>query len=58
MNKDYYIQLINKHLPEGLNLIFILESPPASGKYFYNETGKTSEPLFNELMKAINFEAG
>ena len=56
MNKDYYIQLRNKHLPEELKLIFILESPPASGKYFYNETGKTSEPLFNELMKAINFK--
>ena len=56
MNKEYYLNLRNKYLPEKLNLIFILESPPASGKYFYDETGKTSEPLFNELMKAFNYK--
>ena len=56
MNKDYYILLRNKHLPEELKLIFILESPPASGKYFYDETGKISEPLFHEIMKAINYK--
>jgi len=38
-----------------LSLIFILESPPVSGKYFYDETGKTTEPLFNELLKAFNY---
>jgi hypothetical protein len=56
VNKDYYLNLRNKYLPENLKLIFILESPPASGKYFYDETGKTSEPLFNELMKALNYK--
>ncbi len=48
MDKEYYLKLRNKYLPESLKIIFILESPPASGKYFYNETGKTTEPLFDE----------
>ena len=55
-NKEYYLKLRNKYLPAKLNLIFILESPPASGKYFYDETGKISEPLFNELLKALNYK--
>lgn len=54
MEKEYYLNLRNKYLPEKLKLIFILESPPASGKYFYDETGKTSEPLFLALMKALD----
>lgn len=56
LNKEYYLKLRNKYLPEKLKLIFVLESPPASGKYFYDETGKTSEPLFNELMKLLNYK--
>ena len=56
MKKEYYLNLRNKYLIEKPKLIFILESPPASGKYFYDETGKTSEPLFNELMKALDYE--
>jgi len=55
MNKEYYLKLRNKHLPEELKLIFVLESPPASGKYFYDKSGKTSESLFNELMKALSY---
>ena len=55
MYKEYYHNLRNRYLPKTLKLIFILESPPASGKYFYDETGYTSEPLFNELMKALQY---
>ncbi|MDA3918993.1 MAG: hypothetical protein PF690_18775 [Deltaproteobacteria bacterium] len=56
MNKDYYLKLRNKYFPKELKFILVLESPPVSGKYFYDETGKTSEPLFNELMKALNYK--
>ena len=56
MNKEYYIKLRNKYLPESLKLVFILESPPASGKYFYDETGLSTEPLFNELMKVLRYK--
>ena len=55
MNKEYYIKLRNKYLPKVLKLVFVLESPPVSGKYFYDETGKISEPLFNGLMKALKY---
>lgn len=56
MDKEYYLKLRNKYLPENLRIIFILESPPASGKYFYDETGSTTEPLFNEMLKAFHYK--
>ncbi|SIQ94709.1 hypothetical protein SAMN05920897_11925 [Alkalispirochaeta americana] len=56
MDKEYYLKLRNKYLPEILRIIFILESPPASGKYFYDETGSTTEPLYNEIMKALHYK--
>jgi len=52
--KSHYIKLRAKHQPPEIKLIFVLESPPASGKYFYDPTGKTTEPLFAGLMKAIS----
>ena len=55
MNKRYYLNLRNKYHPKELNLIFILESPPVSGKYFYDETGKTTEPLFSGMMKLLGY---
>ena len=55
MAKEYYINLRNKYLPEQLRLVFILESPPVSGKYFYDETGSTTEPLFSAMMKALHY---
>jgi hypothetical protein len=56
MDKEYYLKLRNKYLPEVLRIIFILESPPASGKYFYDETGSTTEPLYNEMMTALHYK--
>ncbi|MEH0022592.1 MAG: hypothetical protein V6Z89_23280 [Desulfobacter sp.] len=55
MDKSYYIRLRNQFTPEPVKLILILESPPISGKYFYDETGKPSEPLFSELMKFLKY---
>lgn len=55
MNRDYYLRLRKKYLPIKLNLLFILESPPVSGKYFYDETGKTTEPLFRAFMKILSY---
>jgi hypothetical protein len=54
-NKEYYHRLRNKYLPDKLKNIFVLESPPASGKYFYDESGKINEPLFKAMMKLIGF---
>ncbi|MGO9933451.1 MAG: hypothetical protein ACLPV8_16800 [Steroidobacteraceae bacterium] len=40
-------------MPEHPKIIFVLESPPKSGRYFYNPAGKASEPLFTAMMKDI-----
>lgn len=57
MNKQYYIQLRNKYIPKELKIIFIAESPPKSGKYFYDPSGETTEPLFSYMMKCVlNFK--
>lgn len=57
MNSEYYHRHRNKYLPDDLKYIFILESPPVSGLYFYDENGKTSEPLFMEMMKLFGIKA-
>ena len=54
-NKDYYLNLRHKYHPKVLKLIFILESPPVSGKYFYDPTGKTTEPLFSAMMRLLGY---
>ena len=58
MNKKYYLNLRNLYHPDNLRYIFILESPPVSGLYFYDKNGKTSEPLFAELMKFLKISVG
>jgi hypothetical protein len=55
-DKAYYIDLRNKYRPGKIRVTFVLESPPISGKYFYEPEGKTSEPLFSAMMKVIGNE--
>ena len=55
MNRDYYLKLRKRYLPSKLNLLFILESPPVSGNYFYDETGKTTDPFFRAFMKLLSY---
>ena len=40
-----------------MKLIFVLESPPKSGVYFYDPEGRTTEPLFSAMMKIVDCEA-
>jgi hypothetical protein len=56
INKEHYLKLRKIYHPENLNLVFLLESPPVAGKYFYDEAGKTTEPLFRAIMKLLNYE--
>jgi len=56
MDKDYYAKLRNKYLPSDLRVIFVAESPPASGKYFYNEDGSLGEPLFRAMMNVLDIK--
>jgi hypothetical protein len=48
-----YLDLRQRYEPENIRLIIIAESPPASGKYFYDPAGSPSEPLFAALMKQL-----
>ena len=54
---EYYIELRNKYTHEYINIIFLLESPPASGNYFYNNEGSVSEPLYSAFMDYLKIIA-
>jgi hypothetical protein len=49
-DRDYYLRLRREYDPESIRLVIVAESPPASGKYFYDPTGSTKEPLFAAIM--------
>jgi hypothetical protein len=53
--RDEYHALRRRFQPETVKLIIVAESPPASGKYFYDPTGAVTEPLFTALMRQINY---
>lgn len=53
--RDYYLHLRAGYAPENIKLVVVAESPPASGKYFYDPTGSANEPLFAALMIQIRF---
>jgi hypothetical protein len=62
-DRDYYLRLRQEYQPANIRLIIVAESPPASGKYFYDPTGSPKEPLFVAIMlqlgvSAITKEAG
>ncbi len=48
-----YLYLRSKFEPASPTLVIVAESPPVSGKYFYDPDGRSSEPLFAALMKLI-----
>ena len=52
MNEKYET-LRRPWMPDELRLIIIAESPPKSGLYFYDPSGKPSEPLFSALIESI-----
>ena len=55
-SKSHYLNLRQKYLPEKIKLIFLLESPPASGDYFYDPDGRPTEQLFSAMMKSIDYQ--
>jgi hypothetical protein len=56
--KSHYHKLRTRYQPTHIVLVFLLESPPASGKCFYDPAGKTTEPLFAGLMRLIGKNPG
>jgi len=53
MENNRYITQRNRHLPVDLKLILIAESPPSSGKYFYDPRGRPTEALFQAAMRYV-----
>ena len=53
MERSDYIAYRSKFIPASIGLVIVAESPPSSGKYFYNPGGATSEPLFAALMAQL-----
>lgn len=52
---EEYKVLRNRYKPEEIKLIFLLESPPANGAYFYDPESLHNEFLFMAMMKIIGF---
>jgi hypothetical protein len=52
--RDEYLRLRRAFEPSTPRLIIVAESPPASGRYFYDPNGLVTEPLFSALMKQLN----
>jgi len=48
-----YARFREPYTPTHPKIIFVLESPPISGKYFYNPEGRTTEPLFTAMMNDV-----
>jgi hypothetical protein len=53
LDKAHYLRLRNEYEPKHPRLIFVAESPPASGKYFYDPSGRKTEPLFAATMRLV-----
>ena len=51
MRRSDYLSFRRKFEPASVKLVIVAESPPASGKYFYNPAGVVTEHLFTALMK-------
>lgn len=52
---EQYAAARNKYRPGKVNVLFIAESPPSSGGYFYCEKSIGKDHLFRETMKALEF---
>jgi hypothetical protein len=53
LKRSQYLSLRRCYEPKNISLVVIAESPPASGRYFYNLAGAVTEPLFAALMRQL-----
>jgi hypothetical protein len=56
MQRAQYLTFRSQFRPAQLKLVIVAESPPASGKYFYNPDGAVTEPLFSAVMQQIDIK--
>jgi hypothetical protein len=52
-----YKEMRDAYRPQKIKAIFVLESPPKSGKYFYNPGGTPHEQLFRAMMEFIEVKS-
>lgn len=57
MDRSAYLALRQRYMPAAIRLLVIAESPPESGLYFYEPSGRPSEPLFAAMMKQLGVQA-
>lgn len=50
-HRDWYLSLRRQYGPAHVRFIMVAESPPISGRYFYDPAGSVSEPLFRAIMQ-------
>lgn len=55
--KADYVKMRGRYLPKKILAIFVLESPPVTGRYFYNPNGYNTESLFSAMMWLIKCES-
>jgi hypothetical protein len=53
LSRTEYLRFRAPYSPDRRKIVFVLESPPKSGLYFYNPGGRVSEPLFSAMMKDL-----
>ncbi len=56
MERADYLAFRRQYQPASPRLIMVAESPPFSGKYFYNSEGEVTEPLFSAVMQQIGMK--
>ena len=56
--RDEYLALGRRFTPTIIKLIVVAESPPVSGRYFYDPAGALGEPLFSAMMKHHGLSPG
>jgi hypothetical protein len=54
--REHYLSMRRRYQPDAVKLAIVAESPPESGKYFYNPDGLVSEPLFSAFAKQLELK--
>src|SRR4030095_14834794 len=52
---EYYIDLRDQYKPKKTGLVFLAESPPENGGYFYDTRDLDHQLLFRAMMKLIGY---
>jgi hypothetical protein len=55
MDSSYYHRLRREFQPQNPTLLIVAESPPASNLYFYDPSGRKTEPIFLAFMEQLLF---